>query len=163
MHTDSSTDRARGLRDLLDADVALPGDEAYGRVAPWNLAVPVRPCAVVFATTAGEHLPHIADTAIQKQVSEICGSTGRTVITVAAGQVAPAAGGGGPVQILLTGEATAVTGYDAVIGDPAGLTADRPGLPSGGRIVVRPDGHLGAVATLDDPTPVADYFAAIAR
>lgn len=58
MQTEFIAARAEGLRDRLDADVALPGDEAYERITPWNLAVPVQPCAVVFATTADD----IADT-----------------------------------------------------------------------------------------------------
>lgn len=112
---------------------------------------------------AGDHLLHIADAAIQKQLDGICGAPGHTVITIAAGQVAPAAGGGGQVQVLVTGADTPVAGYDAVIADPGGLVADRFGLAGGGRIVVRPDGYLGAVATLDDSAPIADYFATIAR
>jgi hypothetical protein len=112
---------------------------------------------------AGDHLLHIADAAIQKQLDGICGAAGHTVITIAAGRVAPAAGGGGPAQVLVTGEDTPVAGYDVVIADPGGLVADRFGLSGGGRILVRPDGYLGAVATLDDPTPIADYFATIAR
>lgn len=112
---------------------------------------------------AGDHLPHITDAAIQKQLDGVCGNPGHTVITIAAGQVAPAAGGGGQVQVLVTGEDTPVAGYDAVIADPRGLVADRLGLTGGGRIVVRPDGYLGAVSTLENPKPIADYFATIAR
>jgi F420-dependent methylenetetrahydromethanopterin dehydrogenase len=85
------------------------------------------------------------------------------VITIAAGQVAPAAGGGGQAQVLVTGEDTPVAGYDVVMADPGERVADRFGLAGGGRIVVRPDGYVGAVTTLDDATPIADYFATIAR
>lgn len=112
--------------------------------------------------SAGEHLPHVADAALQKQLGDLCGM-GHAVLTVAADQVAPAAGGPGPVQVLVTGTDTPVAGYDAVIADPSGLLADRLGLKSGGRAVVRPDGYVGAIAGLDDPNPVADYFARLAR
>lgn len=40
-----------GLRDRLSCEVAFPGDPAYARLMPWNVAVEVAPCAAVFATT----------------------------------------------------------------------------------------------------------------
>jgi len=116
--------------------------------------------------SAGEHLPHILDEALQKQFSAACGTqnTGHAVVTVATAQVAPAAGSG-QAQVLVTTSQTApaipVAGYDAVIADPNGLVAQRFGLKNGGRVVVRPDGYIGAVASLDDTTTVADYFAKI--
>ena len=54
-------------------------------------------------------------------------------------------------------------GYDAVITDPDGLVAKRYGLRDGGRVVVRPDGYIGAVTELGDAIGIADYFAQIAR
>ncbi len=65
--------------------------------------------------------------------------------------------------MLITSDDTPVGGYDAVIADPDGLVATRYGLRDGGRVVVRPDGYIGAVVALDDSTGVADYFAQIAR
>jgi hypothetical protein len=62
----------------------------------------------------------------------------------------------------VTGDDTPVAGYDSVVADPEGLVAQRLGLTSGGRVVVRPDGYVGAITTLDDPKTVADYFARIA-
>ncbi|HYY01166.1 MAG TPA: FAD-dependent monooxygenase [Mycobacterium sp.] len=111
---------------------------------------------------AGDHIPHVLDEAVQKQLSAACGAqhTGHAVVTVAAGPVAPAAGEG-QWQVLVTADDTAVAGYDAVIADPNGLVAQRFGLRNGGRAVIRPDGYLGAVAALDDTTTVADYFAKI--
>jgi 2-polyprenyl-6-methoxyphenol hydroxylase-like FAD-dependent oxidoreductase len=111
---------------------------------------------------AGKHLPHVVDAAVQKQLSTVCGAqnTGHVVLTVAAGQPAPAAGEG-QVQVLVTTDDTHVAGYDTVIADPKGLVAQRFGLKNGGRVVIRPDGYIGAVASLDDTTTVADYFAKI--
>jgi 2-polyprenyl-6-methoxyphenol hydroxylase-like FAD-dependent oxidoreductase len=109
---------------------------------------------------AGDHLPHVSDASLQKQLRAACGS-GHTVITIAAWHVAPAAGGVGPTQVLVTGADTAVAGYDSVVADPDGLLARRLGLSGGGRIVVRPDGYLGAVAVLEDPRPIVDYFTRI--
>jgi hypothetical protein len=43
------------------------------------------------------------------------------------------------------------------------LVAKRYGLRDGGRVVVRPDGYIGAVTELDDQTGIADYFAQIRR
>jgi hypothetical protein len=82
------------------------------------------------------------------------------VLTVAAGQVAPAAGDG-QVQVLVTGEQTPVAGYSSVVADPKGVVAQRLGLKHGGRVAIRPDGYIGAIAALDDTTTIADYFAKI--
>jgi 2-polyprenyl-6-methoxyphenol hydroxylase-like FAD-dependent oxidoreductase len=113
----------------------------------------------------GQHLPHIADTPIQKALGQAYGvdNTGHTIITVTAGKLAPAAGPGGHTQILVTTDDSPVGGYDIVIADPDGLVASRFGLAHGGRIVVRPDGYIGAITALDDPTGVADYFAKIGK
>ncbi len=54
MQTTFTPGRTEGLRDRPDVDVALPGDEAYGRITLWNLAVAVRPCAVVFARSVDD-------------------------------------------------------------------------------------------------------------
>ena len=114
---------------------------------------------------AGQHLPHVADADLQKELSRLChvDNSGHTVLTVAAGQPAPAAGPAGQVQVLITSDDAPVGGYDAVVADPKGLVAQRLGLHSGGRVVVRPDGYIGAMAALDDAKTVADYFAKIAR
>ena len=82
------------------------------------------------------------------------------MLTIAAGQVAPAAGAHGPTQVLVTAERRpGRRATTCVIADPEGLVAQRFGLTNGGRIVIRPDGYIGAVASLDDTTTVADYFA----
>ena len=49
-----------------------------------------------------------------------------------------------------------------VIADPDGVLADRLGLNNGGRLIVRPDGYVGAISILDDINAIADYFARIA-
>jgi 2-polyprenyl-6-methoxyphenol hydroxylase-like FAD-dependent oxidoreductase len=112
---------------------------------------------------AGDHVPHLLDAALQKQLRAACGqdTTGHLVLTLAAGQVAPAAGGPGQRQVLVTSDDTPVAGYDSVIADPEGLAAQRFGLKNGGRVVIRPDHYIGAIAALDDTTAVADYFAKI--
>jgi 2-polyprenyl-6-methoxyphenol hydroxylase-like FAD-dependent oxidoreductase len=114
---------------------------------------------------AGQHLPHIDDLDVQKQLSRVCSrdNLGHTILTVTAGRPAPAAGPAGQTQVLITSDDTPVGGYDTVIADPGGLLAQRLGLKDGGRVVVRPDGYLGAITALDDSTGVADYFALIAR
>lgn len=115
---------------------------------------------------AGQHLPHVNDAELQKQISDVCGvgNSGHTVLTVVAGGPTPAAGPAGPVlQVLVASDDTPVGGYDAVIADPDALIAKRYGLPNGGRVVVRPDGYLGTVVALDDKSGVADYFALIGR
>jgi hypothetical protein len=104
----------------------------------------------------------MTDAALQKQLRAACGpdNAGHVVLTVASGQPAPAAGEG-QVQVLVTAHDTHVAGYDIVITDPNGLVAQRFGFKNGGRIVIRPDGYIGAVASLDDITTVTDYFATV--
>jgi 2-polyprenyl-6-methoxyphenol hydroxylase-like FAD-dependent oxidoreductase len=112
---------------------------------------------------AGEHVPHITDPELQKQLRAVCGpdNTGHIVLTIAAGPVAPTAGGPGQTQVLVTADEAPVAGYDAVIADPKGIVAQRFGLKNGGRVAIRPDGYIGAVAALDDTTTVAGYFAKV--
>jgi len=114
---------------------------------------------------AGQHLPHIDDANIQNQLAQACGvgNSGHTILTVTAGKPAPAAGPAGQVQVLIASDDTPVGGYDVVVADPEGLVAKRFGLRDGDRVVVRPDGYIGAVTALDEQTGVADYFALIAR
>jgi hypothetical protein len=114
---------------------------------------------------AGQHVPHIVEADLQKQMSRVCGVTnpGHTILTITAGNPAPAAGPAGQTQVLVTSDDNPAGGYDTVIADPNGLIANRFGLRDGGRVVVRPDGYIGAVTELDDQTAVADYFAQIAR
>jgi 2-polyprenyl-6-methoxyphenol hydroxylase-like FAD-dependent oxidoreductase len=115
--------------------------------------------------TPGQHVPHIDDPQLEKQLSAAWESdhTGHTVLTVAGNGPAPAAGPAGQTQVLITADGAPVGGYDLVVADPDGVVAKRFGLSDGGRVVVRPDGYLGAVTALDDRTGVADYFAQIAR
>ncbi len=112
---------------------------------------------------AGEHVPHLTDPELQKQLRAAYGpdNVGHVVLTIAAGKVAPAAGGPGQTQVLVTTDEPPVDGYDTVVADPEGVVAQRFGLKNGGRVVIRPDGYIGAVAALDDTTTVADYFAKI--
>jgi 2-polyprenyl-6-methoxyphenol hydroxylase-like FAD-dependent oxidoreductase len=111
---------------------------------------------------AGQHVPHVDDEAVQKQLHAACGSQtpDHIVLTIADGQVAPAAGHG-QVQVLVTSEDTLVAGYSAVVADPKGVVAQRLGLKNGGRVATRPDGYIGAIAALDDTTTIADYFTKI--
>ncbi len=114
---------------------------------------------------AGENLPRIDDELLQKQLSQVSSAAnrGHTVLTVTSGRPAPAAGPGGQTQVLITADDTPAGGYNAVIADPNGRFAQRLGLRNGGRVVIRPDGYIGAITALDDSTGVADYFATIAR
>ena len=62
----------------------------------------------------------------------------------------------------MAGDDTPVAGYHIVIADPHRTLAKRLGLKNGGRVIVRPDGYIGAVARLNDTDAIADYFARIA-
>jgi 2-polyprenyl-6-methoxyphenol hydroxylase-like FAD-dependent oxidoreductase len=115
--------------------------------------------------SAGQHVPHITEPALQKQLSlaSSAGNLGHTILTIAGDGPAPAAGPAGQTQVLITPDDTPLGGYDAVIADPNGLVGKRYGLQNGGRVVIRPDGYVGAVTELDDRDGIADYFAQIAR
>jgi 2-polyprenyl-6-methoxyphenol hydroxylase-like FAD-dependent oxidoreductase len=91
--------------------------------------------------SAGEHLPHVADAEVQKQLGALLGpETGHVVLTI---------------------DGTHVTADDTVIDDPKGVVAQRFGLNNGGVVVIRPDSYIGAVAALHDTTTIADYFATL--
>ncbi|OBK15067.1 FAD-dependent monooxygenase [Mycobacterium asiaticum] len=122
------------------------------------LAVGRRPRRAKIA--AGQHLPPVPDAAVQKQLVAVQ-HTGHVVLTVASGWVAPAAAGVGHTQVLVTGSDGPAAGYDNVITDPEAVVAQRFGLTDGGRVVIRPDGYLGAVSSLDDTTTIAGYFNAL--
>lgn len=113
---------------------------------------------------AGEHLPHVANAAVQRQLAAVFGAhnLGHIVVTVASDNVLPAAGGNSEAQVLVSRNDTPVAGYDAVIADPDGVLLDCLGLKNGGRLIVRPDGYVGPISTLDDTNAIADYFARIA-
>jgi 2-polyprenyl-6-methoxyphenol hydroxylase-like FAD-dependent oxidoreductase len=163
---------ARVLRNaILRVLSSIPavGEKMASTVEEVTIGYQGSPAVLASAThakiTAGQHLPHIDDPQLQKQLSQLCGAdnAGHTVLTVTAGKAAPAAGPAGHAQVLLAADDTPVGGYDAVVVDPAGLVTKRLGLRDGGRVVVRPDGYIGTVADLDDSRGVADYFALIAR
>ncbi len=111
--------------------------------------------------SAGEHIPKLSDDILHRQLGTVCGRD-HTVITVATGKVAPVDGCHGRTQVMVTDSDVPVAGYRAIVTDPEGLLAKRLGLPRGGRIVLRPDGYLGAITTIDDPAPITDYFSGIA-
>jgi hypothetical protein len=113
---------------------------------------------------AGQYLPYVHDPAVYKQLRAVFGADnlGHTVVTIASEHPAPAAGGEGRLQVLVTRDNAPVPGYDTVIADPSGALAERLGLTNGGRVVVRPDGYIGTITTLNDTTAIADYFARVA-
>jgi 2-polyprenyl-6-methoxyphenol hydroxylase-like FAD-dependent oxidoreductase len=115
--------------------------------------------------TAGSHIPHVNDDELEKRLSAAWAPshTGHVVLTITAGKPVPAAGPAGQLQVLVAADDTPVGGYDSVIADPDGVIAGRYALRDGGRVVVRPDGYIGAITELDNQTGVADYFAQIAR
>ena len=113
---------------------------------------------------AGDHLPRVNDQAVSKQLRAVldADNLGHTVLTVTSHDAAPAPAGQGRVQVLVAREHTPAAGYDTVIADPHAAIADRLGLNNGGRVVVRPDGYIGTITTLNDTNTVADYFTRIA-
>ncbi|MEY9872572.1 2-polyprenyl-6-methoxyphenol hydroxylase-like FAD-dependent oxidoreductase [Streptacidiphilus sp. MAP12-33] len=105
--------------------------------------------------TGGDHLPD-AGPALRAALAR---EDGHVLLTVAApGGPLPTAAKSGARQILLSlaPEATA-PGFDASVPDPDGHAAARFGLPRGGRVMVRPDGYVALVTSLDDEAPLRAY------
>ena len=127
------------------------------------VAVGDRPKAAKVAT--GQHFPCVSDPAVYNGLRAVLGADNldHTVVTVASEYPAPTAGDEGRLQVLVDRDGTPKSGYDIVIADPRQALAERLGLRNGGRVVVRPDGYIGAITTLDDTTAIRDYFARIAN
>ncbi|MFE0462226.1 FAD-dependent monooxygenase [Kitasatospora sp. NPDC058965] len=103
---------------------------------------------------SGEHLRD-AGPALR---AALAGERDHVLLTVAPKGTAPQPVAGIPArQVLIGADDAAVTGYDAVLPDPDGHAATRYRLPHGGRLLVRPDGYLAAVAGLDEDGPLHAY------
>ena len=110
---------------------------------------------------AGDHAPHVADVAVQDQMSEAWrpGFGGHIIVTVAAPGEAPepVKDSGGARQVLITPATDrGIDGYYAAIADPDRVVASRYGLRAGGRVIIRPDGYIGYIGDLDAAIP--PYF-----
>ena len=108
---------------------------------------------------AGQYFPHIDDSAISRQLRSVLGPTnlGHTVVTVARSQP-PSPNIDGDLQVLVSPDPGPGGGYNYVVVDHRGVVADRLGLHAGGRVVIRPDGYIGAVAGPNDDTAISEYF-----
>jgi hypothetical protein len=114
---------------------------------------------------AGQHFPYINDELIYKQLRSALGPTnlGHTVVTVAPSGQPPDPTTDGDLQVLVsTGQGTA-GGYNCLVVDHDGVVADRLGLKSGGRVVIRPDGYIGAITGPDDDAAISEYFRRVFR
>ncbi|QMU68377.1 hypothetical protein [Streptacidiphilus sp. P02-A3a] len=60
-------------------------------------------------------------------------------------------------QVLLADTDAAVAGFETVVADPDRRAAARFGLASG-RVMVRPDGYVGALASGEDDSPIRAYW-----
>jgi hypothetical protein len=110
---------------------------------------------------AGDHAPHVADAAVQDQMSAAWqpGFGGHIIVTVAAPGEAPepVKDSGGARQVLITlATDREIDGYYATIADPDRVVASRYGLRAGGRVIIRPDGYIGYIGDLDAAIP--PYF-----
>ncbi|BBB02320.1 putative monooxygenase [Actinacidiphila reveromycinica] len=102
---------------------------------------------------SGDHLPDVPDTGLREALTK---PTGHVLLTLGPLPALPDLPG--VRQVLVAGTAAATDGFDAVVADPDRRAAARFGLASG-RVMIRPDGYVGAIAEGDDPAPVAAYQA----
>jgi len=103
---------------------------------------------------AGDHAPHVADAAVQDQMSAAwrSGFGGHVIVTVEAPGTTPepVKDSGGARQVLISPVTDReIDGYYATIADPDRVVASRYGLRAGGRVIVRPDGYIGCIGDLD--------------
>ncbi|MEU0495729.1 FAD-binding oxidoreductase [Mycobacterium sp. NPDC006124] len=103
--TMTENDGMEQLRSYVGAPVALPGERVYDRATPWNVAVPVRPGAVVLAATAS----HVAE------VMRFAGDRGLRVAVQATGHGAVPIGA--DTVLVLT------AGLSGCVVDPIARTA----------------------------------------
>jgi hypothetical protein len=153
----------RALDDIGAGPKTLANVLEEGNVAYPDSPVVLRTGRRVAKVVAGEHLPHIDDDRLRKQLGAVFGpdNPGHVVLTLGAGSPPPGSGAAGSPQVLISSTDAPVSGYDTVIADPTGVVAQRYGLHHGGRAVIRPDGYTGAITNLDDHSGVADYFSLI--
>ncbi|WP_042424931.1 FAD-dependent monooxygenase [Streptacidiphilus anmyonensis] len=100
----------------------------------------------------GDHLPDVPGTELRSVLSA---ETGHVLVTL--GALPAVAELPGVRQVLLADTGAPVDGFDAVVADPDGRAAARLGL-SRGRVLVRPDGYVGALAEGEDDRPVRAYW-----
>ena len=105
----------------------------------------------------GDHLPDVSGTDLRRVLST---ETGHVLVTLGPGRAAAELPG--VRQVLLADTDAAVDGFDVVVADPDRRAAARFGLASG-RIMVRPDGYVGAIADGDDDRPITAYRELTAR
>ncbi|MFC1405644.1 MULTISPECIES: FAD-dependent monooxygenase [Streptacidiphilus] len=100
---------------------------------------------------SGDHLPDVSGTDLRRVLSA---ETGHVLVTL--GPLAAATELPGVRQVLLADNDAAVAGFDTVVADPDRRAASRFGLTSG-RIMVRPDGYIGAICDRQDEEPIRAY------
>ncbi|MET0704687.1 MAG: FAD-binding oxidoreductase [Mycobacterium sp.] len=79
-------DLADVLTDRITGAVALPQDPAYQRIMPWNVAVPVAPCAVVFAASARD-VDETVRIAAERGLTVAVQATGHGALPVGSGSI----------------------------------------------------------------------------
>ncbi len=117
----------------------------------------------------GDHLPD----ALPELRTALAAETSHVLVTVAAPVAAELTGALGAVtrQLLVAAGTTGIPaesgtaygshGYAITIADPQGLAVTRFGLARGGRILVRPDGYVAALASLTDDVSLHAYEAVL--
>ncbi|MET3860821.1 2-polyprenyl-6-methoxyphenol hydroxylase-like FAD-dependent oxidoreductase [Dietzia sp. 2505] len=134
---------------LAELTVAYPHSPIIRRQAPRGAVV-----------TAGHRFPYVNQDITRSLFAD---AAGHTMLTVAGVAAAPAPPVGGRRHVLVADGASPVDGYDAVVADPHHSVGRRLGLTSGGHVLCRPDGYIGAVLALGDEAGIADYYATLER
>ena len=147
---------AQGLRNAVlhtVAGIAPVSGALAGETAETVLAYPGSAVVVPGGPgkiRGGDHLPDVAGTELRRVLAA---EPGHVLVTIGE---APAAELPGVRQVLVSSGGEAAPGYDVVVPDPDHRTATRFGM-TGGRVMVRPDGYVGAVAPAGDDAPLEEY------
>ncbi|MDM2349432.1 2-polyprenyl-6-methoxyphenol hydroxylase-like oxidoreductase [Mycobacteroides abscessus subsp. abscessus] len=139
---------------LSEANLRYNGNRIIVKAAPKHAKI-----------TAGQHLPYIDDQQLHEQLwtATSASNTGHTVLVIAPNGIAPTRAPLDQIQVLIASDDTCADRYDHHIVDKNRIIANRYGLRDGGRVIVRPDGYIGAVLSLHDHHGLDEYFARIMR
>jgi 2-polyprenyl-6-methoxyphenol hydroxylase-like FAD-dependent oxidoreductase len=102
---------------------------------------------------AGDHFPD----QVSSELAGAVNAPGHVLVTVAREPIAPARPAAPGLRQVLVSPAAHGSGYDAVVRDDDGRISTALRLNRSARVMIRPDGYVGAIAEAADPAPLARY------
>jgi len=121
-----------------------------------NLAYRKSPAVVASSCRglhAGDHFPD----QVSSDLADAVRVPGHVLVTLAREPVAPAGSTVPGLRQILVSSSGSGTGYDAVVPDDDGSIGSALRLNRSARVMIRPDGYIGAITDAADPAPLARY------